>query len=138
MENTQKKTTNNNGLFKPIPPGAIFVYGANESYINASGAARTAREEYGAGMGRGWGLVGKSFGIPTKDWDINTLELDEINHYVQRFIAFARSRPKMSFYVTKIGCGLAGYKEEDIIPMFKDAGPNVILPYGWENETKTS
>lgn len=133
MENTPKKMTNDNGPFKPIPDGAVYVYGANESYINASGTARIAREEYGAGMGRGWGLVGKSFGIPTKDWDINTLPLEDIAFYVKRFIAFAEARPKMIFYMTKIGCGLAGLKEEDIIPMFNNSPENVILPYGWEH-----
>lgn len=123
--------TNDSGPFKPIPDGAVYVYGANESYINASGTARIAREEYGAGMGRGWGLVGKSFGIPTKDWDINTLSLAEIKHYVNRFRSFAVSRPNMTFYITKIGCGLAGLREEDIRPMFLDAPANCILPYGW-------
>lgn len=120
--------------FKPIPNGAIYVFGSNESGIHGSGTARTAREEYGAVMGNGWGLQGKCFAIPTKDWDINTLDLDDIYAYVQRFIAFANSRPKMTFYVTKIGCGLAGLKEEDIKPMFDNSPENVILPYGWEHD----
>lgn len=118
--------------FKPIPSNAYWAFGSNESGVHGSGTALTAKEKYGAIMGQGWGLQGKCFAIPTKDWDINTLDLDDIYHYVQRFIAFAKSRPKMTFYMTKIGCGLAGLKEEDIIPMFNNSPENVILPYGWE------
>jgi hypothetical protein len=118
--------------FKPIPNGAIYVFGSNESGIHGSGTARTAREDYGAIMGNGWGLQGKSFAIPTKDWDINTLTYGAVEFYVERFIAFALSRPKMTFYVTKIGCGLAGLNEEIIKRMFIGAPENCILPYGWE------
>ena len=108
----------------------IFVYGSNESGINSAGAALFAKNELGAKSGLGFGRSNFCFAIPTKDWDIKTLPLSVINFYVNRFIAYAAKCSKVSFYVTQIGCGLAGYAPKDIAPMFRDAMDleNVYLP----------
>lgn len=102
--------------------GEVFVFGSNELGLHGSGAARIARQ-WGAGLGQGFGMMAQTFAIPTKDWEIEQLPLEVIKFYVDRFIAFA-DRPmskRWKFYVTKIGCGLAGYTPKDIAPMFEQA-----------------
>jgi len=109
----------------------IFVFGSNERGIHGAGAAQYAHQYHGAIWGQGIGLQGNSYGIPTKDWHIQTLPLPKINQYVQDFIQFAIDNPNLTFNVTKIGCGLAGYKNKDIAPMFKNAPSNCILDPDW-------
>lgn len=114
------------------PPGSIFVFGSNLSGIHGAGAALTALEEYGAVYGQGIGPQGKSYAIPTKDHSIHrTLTIDEIRPYVDQFIEYAKAKPEEKFYVTKIGCGLAGHKESDIRLLFEKAPENCLLPDGW-------
>jgi hypothetical protein len=111
----------------------IFVFGSNLKGVHGAGAAKFAREHRGAIMGRGIGIQGTSYGIPTKDWDIRTLPLERIKVFVDDFIKYAEEHEFMSFEVTRIGCGLAGYTDADIAPMFKDAPINCYLPEGWRN-----
>lgn len=100
----------------------FFVFGSNESGFHGAGAAAHAAKNLGAFQMVGFGPMGKSFAIPTKDWNVTQLPLPVIENYVQRFIAFTKIRvfKKAKFYVTRIGCGLAGYKVKDIAPMFAD------------------
>lgn len=109
----------------------IFVFGSNLAGIHGAGAALHARKHCGAIYGQGIGLQGNSYGIPTKDLRIRTLPLHDIDHYVDNFIDFAIGHPEMTFQVTRIGCGLAGYTDSDIAPMFKYAPSNCLLPEGW-------
>lgn len=108
----------------------IFVFGSNESGIHGAGGARLALEKFGAIYGKPFGLQGQSFAIPTKDKNINTLPLYKINHYVKLFEQFARGNQNLTFLVTEIGCGLAGYSIEDIAPLFYNfiSIENVLLP----------
>jgi hypothetical protein len=110
----------------------IFVFGSNLAGRHGKGAALCALKEHGAIYGRGKGLQGNSYAIPTKDAFLDTLPLERIAEYVQEFLLFADSHHEFLFKVTRIGCGLAGYKDEDIAPMFKDAPYNCLLPEGWE------
>lgn len=103
----------------------IFVFGSNEAGIHGAGAAQYALEHHGAIWGRGFGLQGNSFAIPTKDGYLSTLELPTIQKYVEQFLKFAEANPGMNFKVTRIGCGLAGYTDSQIAPMFKGAPANV-------------
>ena len=119
-------------------PAPIFVFGSNLSGIHGAGAARFALQHHGAIWGNGKGLQGNSYGIPTKDESIETLPLIVINVYVGEFLEFAEANEEMIFQVTRIGCGLAGYKNEDIAPMFKDAPFNCILPEEWIPWTRTN
>jgi len=116
-------------------PGRIFCFGSNLAGKHGAGAAKYAREHCGAIYGHGEGLQGTSYAIPTKDGKLRTLPLTSIRQYVENFLAFARvclkSFPDMRFFVSRIGCGLAGYSDEDIAPMFKDAPDNCELPEGW-------
>jgi len=109
----------------------VFVFGSNESGIHGAGAARLANKKFGAIMEQGFGLQGRSFAIPSKDWNINTLPINIIKFYVGRFLDFAKNNSNSTFFVTKIGCGLAGHSVMDIAPLFFQNGEppeNVILP----------
>lgn len=118
-------------IIRSLKSGEVFVFGSNEAGIHGAGAARAARA-FGAVMGVGFGLQGETFAIPTKDWNIETLDIQVVRTYICRFVAFARKRPNLTFLVTKIGCGLAGFAVEDIAGLFRDAGafdvPNVVMP----------
>lgn len=112
----------------------IFVFGSNEAGIHGAGSAKEARLNHGAVYGQGIGLQGRSYAIPTKDRSLAVLSLDAIERHVWTFVKFAINHPEMTFNVVKIGCGLAGYTEEQIAPMFRGAPPNVNLPKGWRGE----
>jgi ribA/ribD-fused uncharacterized protein len=111
----------------------IFVFGSNLAGRHGKGAALCAKNEHGAIYGEGIGLQGDSYAIPTKDESIKTLPLDRIKKYVDDFLIFAARHPEMEFNVTRIGCGLAGYKDEDVATMFKWATryKNIRLPNEW-------
>ena len=106
----------------------VFVFGSNLAGRHGAGAALWARQNRGAIYGKGVGMQGNSYAIPTKDAQLKTLPLKLIRPYVERFLSFARSRPDLRFQLTPIGCGLAGYRPAHIAPMFRGAPPNVELP----------
>ncbi|QWY83710.1 hypothetical protein [Rhizobium phage RHph_X3_15] len=109
----------------------IFVFGSNLAGIHGAGAARVAFEKHGAVWGIGAGNYGNSYAIPTKDGNIKTLPLEKIKPFVNQFIHYAYENPHLEFQVTKIGCGLAGYKDEEIAPLFKDAPYNCMFDTAW-------
>lgn len=111
--------------------GKIFVFGSNLRGAHGGGAARFAHDKLGALMGCAQGPTGQSYAIPTKDFRIETLPLADIANYVGDFLAYAAEHPEIAFFVTRIGCGLAGLDDEQIAPMFAGATPNVELPDGW-------
>jgi hypothetical protein len=115
---------------KDIKPGEVFVFGSNLSGRHGKGAAKTALG-WGARWGQASGIQGKTYGIPTKDASIRrTLSIEEIKPFVLDFIEYAGNHPGNTFFVTEIGCGLAGYKPKDIAPLFSDciSMDNVCLP----------
>lgn len=103
----------------------VFVFGSNLDGRHAGGAARIAADQFGAVWGEGVGLFGQTYAIPTMHGGT-----DVIAPYVNEFIAFAKAHPEKYFYVTRIGCGIAGFRDEDIAPLFKEAAgiPNICLP----------
>jgi len=103
----------------------IFVFGSNLSGQHGGGAARTALLKFGAVWGQGVGMQGKSYAIPTMQGGVET-----IKPYVDEFITFARGNPDKHFLVTRIGCGIAGFKDSEIAPLFRDClqMKNVSLP----------
>ena len=107
----------------------IFVFGSNLAGRHGKGAAKTALDHYGAIYGQGHGLQGSSYAIPTKDKKIRTLPLTEIAKYVTIFLEFADEHPELTFFVSAIGCGYAGYTPAHIAPLFSVGVPlNVRLP----------
>jgi hypothetical protein len=111
--------------------GEIWVFGSNLAGIHGAGAARVAREQFGAPMGAGMGLMGKSYAIPTKDKHIETLEIDEISFHIDYFIEFTHLYPDMKFFVTRVGCGLAGFTDSQIAYMFSQANDNCSFAEEW-------
>ena len=112
----------------------IFVFGSNLAGRHGKGAALETARYWGAEQGRGYGPQGQAYAIPTKDWTLNTLSLPFIKWCVDAFLFHATQHTELTFLVTKIGCGLAGYSEDDIRPMFKGAPGNCVLPEGWRDE----
>lgn len=110
---------------------SIFVFGSNREGIHGAGAASFALRWMGAELGEGEGLAGKSYALPTKSTPNLSLTLPEIQEHVDRFLEFARRKPTLRFMVTKVGCGLAGFSEEEIAPLFRDAPANCLLPGTW-------
>ena len=110
---------------------SIFVFGSNLRGVHGAGAAAYALKHHGAMWGVGEGIQGQSYGIPTKDITIRTLPLSSIKEYVQDFIAYAEAYPELDFKVTRIGCGLAGYTDEQIAPMFQHAPSNCYFDHKW-------
>ena len=114
-----------------LKPNEIFVFGSNLAGMHGGGAAWIAYERFGAIMGQGVGLQGQSYAIPTMQGGVET-----IKPYVDEFIDFAKQHPEMKFFVTKIGCGIAGFMIDDIAPLFYHAidCENIILPKEFVNK----
>lgn len=108
-----------------LKPDEVFVFGSNLAGMHGGGAAHVAFKKFGAVMGCGVGLRGQSYAIPTMQGGVET-----IKPYVDEFITFASAHPELFFYVTRIGCGIAGFRDKEIAPLFKEAIglENVCLP----------
>lgn len=108
-----------------LDPGQIFVFGSNLQGAHGGGAARLAYNRFGARWGVGAGMTGSCYAIPTMQGGVET-----IRPYVQDFVAFAARNPQWKFLVTRIGCGIAGFTDAEIAPLFSEAAglENVALP----------
>ncbi|WP_289158042.1 hypothetical protein [uncultured Muribaculum sp.] len=108
-----------------LEPDDIFVFGSNPEGMHMGGAARVAYDKFGAVWGQGVGIQGQSYAIPTMQGGVET-----IKPYVDDFIDLAREWDQNTFYVTRIGCGIAGFTDEEIAPLFDEAYDlyNVRLP----------
>ena len=113
-----------------LAPNEVLVFGSNLAGMHGGGAARVARERFGAVMGQGVGLQGQSYAIPTMQGGVETIQ-----PYVDEFIDFAKAHPELKFLVTPIGCGIAGFTVEEIAPLFAAAidVENIILPRPFVN-----
>lgn len=108
----------------------IFVFGSNLAGMHGGGAAWVANMKFGAEWGIGVGLTGRSYAIPTMHGGVET-----IKPYVDEFIRFAQANPELKFLVTRIGCGIAGFRDEEIAPLFDEATQvsNIYLPETFYN-----
>lgn len=108
-----------------LGPDDIFVFGSNLDGMHMGGAARVAYDKFGAVWGQGVGIQGQSYAIPTMHGGV-----DSIKPYVDDFIKLAREWDQNTFYVTRIGCGIAGFTDAEIAPLFEEAYDlyNVRLP----------
>ena len=118
----QRVTSNH---IERLQPNEIFVFGSNLSGHHGGGDALLAMNKWGAIWGQGVGLQGQTYGIPTMQGGVET-----IRPYVDEFIQFANKHPEMTFLVTEIGCGIAGFLPEEIAPLFNEAilVGNIYLP----------
>ena len=122
FQNRPKFTPEN---INSLLPNEVFVFGSNLYGHHGGGAARVALNKFGAIWGQGVGLQGQSYAIPTMQGGVET-----IVPYVDEFIDFAKKHPEKYFYVTRIGCGIAGFRDEEIAPLFGKTlnMRNVCLP----------
>lgn len=111
-----------------LKPNEVFVFGSNMAGFHGGGAARIAHAKFGAIWGQGVGMQGQSYAIPTMQGGVET-----IKPFVDQFIDYARQNPIFRFYVTRIGCGIAGFTDEEIAPLFREAVDveNICLPTEW-------
>ena len=129
-----KETREYNGIERPgftperiseLKADEVFVFGSNLEGMHGGGAAFFAFKHFGAVMGCGVGLRGQSYAIPTMQGGVET-----IKPYVDEFTGFASAHPELFFFVTRIGCGIAGFWDKEIAPLFAEAMnvPNICLP----------
>lgn len=126
---------------RSLATNEIFVFGSNQHGRHGKGAAKLAKQKFGAIDGRGWGPQGQSYGIPTvvcnqwpESFSGRPMDLESIRLHVGNFLIYARNNPGLTFLVTQIGCGLAGHKVQDIAPMFSGAPDNRVLPEVFHRE----
>ena len=112
-------------FIKELAENEIFVFGSNLRGMHGGGAARVAMEEFGAEWGVGVGRTAQTYAIPTMHGGV-----DVIKPYVDEFVEYAKAHPELRFLVTRVGCGIAGFRDEDIAPLFADCVEleNVFLP----------
>ncbi|AWB94145.1 hypothetical protein C3E78_10890 [Aeromicrobium chenweiae] len=108
-----------------LEPGDVFVFGSGATGGHTGGAARLAVERFGAERGVSEGLRGNSYAIPTMQG------LDVLGAAATRFVQFAAEHPERVFWLTRVGCGHAGFSDADVAPLFADAPENVVRPKGW-------
>lgn len=116
----------------------IFVFGSNKAGRHGKGAALVAIQQFNAVYGEGEGLmIGVADGvgcyaIPTKDRRLEVLPLDKIEQAVKNFLAMAKRMKNAKFFITRVGCGLSGYSDSQIAPMFKSAPPSCSFAQEWK------
>lgn len=119
----------------PLRRTPIFVFGSNLAGRHGKGAAKDAKEQYGAFYGQGEGMQGNAYAIPTKDEFLRRLPLKAIRSNIDNFLEDAKLflwlDPRVLFFVTPIGCGLAGYHPSMIAPFFRNSPHNVVLSPRW-------
>lgn len=108
-----------------LPEGNIFVFGSNAGGQHGGGAAHTAVRSFGAEWGVGEGLAGQSYALPTMEGR------EAFEQAAARFVAYAGEHPELTFWLTKVGCGIAGYAEAEVRGWFAETPPNVVKPAGW-------
>lgn len=118
-------------------PSTYFVFGSNTGGYHGRGAAQYAKKYLGAEQGVGEGLTGECYALPTVEYvdgeGLSKMSIDRIEEHIHNFLSFAKNRSELNFQLTKVGCGLAGYDESEIFPLFQKHGipDNVWLPYDW-------
>jgi hypothetical protein len=110
---------------------SVFVFGSNLAGLHYGGAAKYAMDKFGAILGAEEGIQGSSYALPTMDEDFRPLPLAAIEFGVARFKRYASAHPDVVFYVTRIGCGIAGFSDSQIAPMFGGSPLNCIFDPQW-------
>jgi len=111
---------------------SIFVFGSNRKGIHGAGSAKAAVESHGAQFGVGEGRTGDAYAIPTKETPYRLRSLRDIQVSVDAFLQYAREHQELKFQVVRIGCGLAGYRDEQMAPLFSGAPGNCGFDFCWQ------
>jgi hypothetical protein len=102
-----------------------IVVGTNYEGRHAGGAALYAKKHFGLIEGCGEGLSGQTYALPTM------AGLEHLRSAALDFIDFSKFNPDKTFYLTRVGCGIAGHSDEEVAPLFNGTPDNVIKPKGW-------
>lgn len=113
-------------------PDEVFVFGSNLHGIHGAGAAAFARRWCGARLGVGEGRTGQSYALPTCRAPGDPLTIDHIGCFARRFIEYAITHMETKFFLTRVGCGLAGFRDSEIAPLFAKVPSNVRTPPEWD------
>ena len=105
-----------------LAPNEVFVFGSNAAGHHGGGAARVAWQSFGAEWGEGHGLHGRSYAIDTMSG------MAAFADAAVTFVSFAGRHPELTFLLTPVGCGIAGYTVEEVAPMFASVPQNVVMP----------
>lgn len=114
-----------------LQPDDVFCFGSNALGEHYGGAARYAYDHFGAIWGRGEGIQGQSYAIPTLSKAMKPYSISMLERITGTFIYYAKQHPEKTFLLTKVGCGIAGFSEAEIAPLFKYAPRNVVKPERW-------
>lgn len=118
-------------MINKLKENEIFVFGSNLKGVHAGGAAHQGHEDFRAGWGIGEGLTGQCYALPTLDENMQKFSHEEMLSIVSAFYRCARAHPELTFLLTKVGCGIAGYLESYMKSLFANAPANVIKPEDW-------
>lgn len=118
-------------MITKLKDNQVFVFGSNLAGNHAAGAAKQAKEDFGAEDGIGVGLTGQCYAFPTLNKDMRKRHLEDLNTSRDRLYATCRALPEKEFLLTKVGCGIAGYTESEIVSLFSTPPMNLVLPEDW-------
>lgn len=133
-----KQTTPDN--ITNLGPNEIFVFGSNTAGIHGRGAALQAYKQFGCpyGFGEGLHIESQTYAFPTlavpkgrKSFSLEPRTDDELLASVRKLYETAQKNPNLTFLLTKVGCGLAGYEESHMITLFRGTPANIVKPKGW-------
>lgn len=121
-----------------LQPNEIFVFGSNENGNHYGGAARIAYDNFGAVWGKAVGRYGNSYAIPTLDREMKKIKPEKLGAYLQDFLTYVSEHKNLKFYMTKIGCGIAGWSVSEVKKILwavmKECPENLILPKDFTNK----
>lgn len=127
-----KENHGSDGMIEKLQPNEIFIFGSNLAGRHGAGAALQARLDFGAKTGVGEGITGQCYAFPTLDADLQRVSVADLCASRDRLFECCLANPDKQFLLTKVGCGLAGFKESTIRRLFLDPPSNLILPEDWQ------
>ncbi|GAP99683.1 A1S_2505 family phage non-structural protein [Leptolyngbya sp. NIES-2104] len=140
-QSTQSSLRSSPDRIGSLEPHQVFVFGSNRQGIHGAGAAKLAGQ-FGAEYGNPQGIQGQAYAIVTKDLNLGarSIPLPEIEAQINQLINYARSHPNQEFLVTRIGCGLGGYRDSEIAALWiaKPIPENVRLPQSFIEVIQTA
>lgn len=119
------------GYLTRLKKNEVIIVGTNANGLHFGGAARQAFDNFGLEWGVSEGLSGKAYAFPTLDMDMKPVSNTELKASRLKLYRCANEHPELTFYLTKVGCGIAGMDEVRVKKLFKNAPENVMRPEGW-------
>lgn len=112
-------------MINELEGGQRFVFGSNISGNHAGGAAKQAHESFGAVWGVGEGLTGNCYAFPTLDENMQQYTHAEMESIRDAFYRCCAGHPELTFLLSPVGTGIAGYPKQYIKQLFKDLPTNI-------------